>query len=90
MKTLKIARRYAEDNDAKLFYGDCRSLLKQIPDNTVQLVVTSPPYNVGKSYERRQTLEEYLTLQRQVIRECVRISWFADSGGCVYEPVSDS
>ncbi|MBU0677079.1 MAG: site-specific DNA-methyltransferase [Verrucomicrobia bacterium] len=73
MKKLRIRREYDKKNDVTLFQGDCRSLLKQIPDNSAQLVVTSPPYNVGKSYEKRRTLEEYLDLQREVIRECVRI-----------------
>jgi adenine-specific DNA-methyltransferase len=73
VRRLRIAKEYAQDNDVTLFRGDCRSLLRQIPDNSVQLVVTSPPYNVGKSYEKRQTLHEYLALQREVIKECVRI-----------------
>lgn len=30
--------------------GDCRELLKTVPDASVRLVVTSPPYNIGKSY----------------------------------------
>lgn len=30
--------------------GDCRELLKEIPDESVRLVVTSPPYNIGKPY----------------------------------------
>ena len=38
----------------------------------MQLIVTSPPYNIGKEYESRQTLETYLEQQATVIRECVR------------------
>lgn len=30
--------------------GDCRELLKEIPDESVRLVVTSPPYNIGKPF----------------------------------------
>ena len=30
--------------------GDCRTLLKEVPDGSIQLVVTSPPYNIGKPY----------------------------------------
>jgi len=56
-----------------LFLGDCLDLLKQIPDNSVQLVVTSPPYNIGKEYEKRQKLQSYLDFQEQVIKECYRI-----------------
>ena len=53
--------------------GDCRELLEGMPDESVRLVVTSPPYNIGKQYERAQTLDEYVAAQSEVIRECVRV-----------------
>src|SRR5262249_10813694 len=34
---------------------------------------TSPPYNIGKKYERRMRLDDYLEQQKRVIRECVRV-----------------
>ncbi|MFP3034483.1 MAG: hypothetical protein ACEY3C_02860, partial [Candidatus Tisiphia sp.] len=36
------------NNQATLFEGDCMKLLKQIPDNSINLIITSPPYNIGK------------------------------------------
>ncbi|MFZ5450471.1 MAG: DNA-methyltransferase [Thermodesulfobacteriota bacterium] len=47
-------------------------LLRTIPNDSLQLVVTSPPYNIGKEYERRLKLETYLSQQALVIKECVR------------------
>ncbi|PKO20647.1 MAG: site-specific DNA-methyltransferase [Chloroflexi bacterium HGW-Chloroflexi-1] len=44
-----------------------------MPAGFVKLVVTSPPYNLGKPYESRLDLDEYLAQQRQVIAECVRV-----------------
>lgn len=70
---LKLSARYSADNDVTLATGNCLSLLKQIPNRSVQLVVTSPPYNLGKSYESKQSISEYLTLQRRVIAECIRV-----------------
>ncbi len=52
--------------------GDCLDLLRTIPTGRVQLVATSPPYNIGKEYETRLELETYLEQQARVIRECVR------------------
>ena len=52
--------------------GDCLPLLKEIPDESVDLVVSSPPYNVGKEYESKLTLEEYLQQQTEILKECVR------------------
>ena len=53
--------------------GDCLELLKQIPDSAIQLIVTSPPYNIGKEYENKLKLNAYLEQQTQVIKECVRV-----------------
>jgi len=53
--------------------GNCLELLKQIPDEAIQLIVTSPPYNIGKEYENKLKLDTYLKQQTQVIKECVRV-----------------
>ena len=52
--------------------GDCMDLMRSIPSDSLQLVVTSPPYNIGKEYERRLKLDAYLEQQKTVISECVR------------------
>lgn len=39
----------------------------------MKLVVTSPPYNLGKEYEKRLNLAEYLSQQKRIIVECVRV-----------------
>ncbi|MBN2131386.1 MAG: site-specific DNA-methyltransferase [Sedimentisphaerales bacterium] len=47
-------------------------LLQSVPDESFQLVITSPPYNIGKEYEKKLDLDVYLEQQATVIRECVR------------------
>jgi len=74
MADFRIRARFALENDVTLFQGNCLRLLKKIPDGAVQLVITSPPYNVGKIYERKQKLQDYLDLQKEVIAECVRVT----------------
>jgi adenine-specific DNA-methyltransferase len=59
--------------DLILFEGNCLDLLCQIPEGLIKLVVTSPPYNLGKPYETRLDLDEYLAQQRSVIEESVRV-----------------
>jgi adenine-specific DNA-methyltransferase len=53
--------------------GDVLERLKEMPNESVQLVVTSPPYNVGKEYESRLTQAEYLAWQTEVITELERV-----------------
>jgi DNA modification methylase len=43
-----ISANFAKKERSVVFSGNCLDLLKQIPDQSLQLVVTSPPYNIGK------------------------------------------
>jgi site-specific DNA-methyltransferase (adenine-specific) len=45
----------------------------ELPDNSVHLMVTSPPYNVGKEYDQDNTLDEYLDFLNRVWREVYRV-----------------
>ena len=68
----EIAERFQRDERTVVFPGDCLQFLEAIPDETFQLVVTSPPYNLGKEYEKRIHIDDYVQQQRRIIRECVR------------------
>jgi adenine-specific DNA-methyltransferase len=71
---VEIRERWSEDARVVLHRGDTRDLLRTLPDACAQLVITSPPYNLAKEYERRRLdLEEYVHGQQEVIGECTRI-----------------
>lgn len=72
-RKLQICRRYADSNDITLFPGNCMDLLKDMPDACADLIVTSPPYNIGKDYEKRLNINDYLAQQERIIHECVRL-----------------
>ena len=44
----------------ELLEGDCFAAVDRLADDSVQLTVTSPPYNIGKDYERRSNMNAYL------------------------------
>ena len=52
---------------------DNLSFMRDLPDGCMKLIVTSPPYNIGKAYEKRAPLDAYIQQQAQVISECVRL-----------------
>lgn len=58
---------------ADRIYNGSSAEMSQIPDNSVALAFTSPPYNVGKTYEGDLSLEEYFALIRDVGREVYRV-----------------
>ncbi len=63
----------------KLLVGDSAKLLKEIPDNSIHLIVTSPPYYQQRDYGvkgaigNERTVEEYINNLMRVFHECVRI-----------------
>lgn len=64
------------NENIRIELGDCRELLKTIPDNSVTLVVTSPPYNIGKKYGKysdKISLEEWKELINDVTKEIYRV-----------------
>jgi len=79
----RISSNFDQNAAAVLLVGDCLDSLKSIPDNSVRLIVTSPPYNIGKDYEDILPVEQYLSFQRDVIRECVRV--LSDDGNICWQ-----
>jgi adenine-specific DNA-methyltransferase len=49
----KIVNKFSNTAEAIIFNGCCYDFVKTIPDKSVMLVVTSPPYNIGKKYEKK-------------------------------------
>ena len=54
-------------------YCQSATAMSQLPDNSVALAFTSPPYNVGKDYEGDMSMAAYLTLIREVAQEVYRV-----------------
>jgi len=80
---MTISARFSPDQRIALYPGDCLDFLRTIPDQAWQLIVTSPPYNLGKEYEQKLNLPVYLAQQTKVIAECVRT--LADSGSICWQ-----
>jgi adenine-specific DNA-methyltransferase len=66
-----------------IFPGDCVKLLAMLPDSSVDLIVSSPPYNLGKEYESRVALDHYLAEQTGVLTQCARV--LKDSGSIFWQ-----
>ncbi len=57
--------------------------LSQIPSASIDLIVTSPPYNIGKEYEKTTSLSSYLKQQESVISELYRV--LANTGSICWQ-----
>jgi DNA modification methylase len=68
-----IPEEFNPEADLILYPGDAEAFLDTIPSNSVGLIVTSPPYNIGKNYEQKIALEKYLETQEKMIGELYRV-----------------
>jgi len=74
MATLATVQRLKTDVQVRMEQSDNLLFMRDLRDESIKLVVTSPPYNIRKSYERKKTaLGDYVKQQTQVISECVRL-----------------
>lgn len=75
MKKVNIYKKFSKEllkQDVALWQGDVLDLLKTLPEKEfVDLVVTSPPYNIGKEYEEKLNLVDYFDFQEKVIKETI-------------------
>lgn len=79
----EISDTFSQEHRIVLHQGDSYHFLKSIPKETATLIITSPPFNIGKEYETRTSIESYLEQQEPVIGELVRI--LTDKGSLCWE-----
>lgn len=58
---------------AAILHNDCNDLLAAIPDNAASLVVTSPPYCMGKEYEPGNTIDDFVAAHERVLPQVARL-----------------
>lgn len=71
------------DTDYQILNGDSLKVVNGIEDGKFDLIITSPPYNVGKSYETKTSIEKYLETQEEIINELVRT--LSDKGNLCWQ-----
>lgn len=78
---LKNIEEYA--TKSKIITGDSLEFLKQLKSESIDLIVSSPPYNVGKEYEDRVSIEDYLAFYKELVAEMFRV--LKPSGNIAWE-----
>jgi len=69
----KISAKYAEKAEIVFSLGDSLKTLTRCPDDFAKLIITSPPYNIGKEYETQTKLDSYLEKLEPLLKELVRV-----------------
>lgn len=68
-----ITDSYAPDGQAVITCDDSLAVLQELPDDFCKLVISSPPYNIGKEYEKVVGLEHYVQTQKPILEQLIRI-----------------
>ncbi len=86
---LKIETAYNSEAKIVLYPGYVEKFLQTIPDGSIDLIVTSPPYNMGKEYEDRTNINGYLDIdkflrtQKETLSELCRV--LSESGSICWQ-----
>ena len=70
----RIYKNFAEDRDYILSHQECTRFLKVIPSNSIDLTVTSPPYFMGKDYDKSTKVIDFISFHKELLPEIVRIT----------------
>jgi len=68
-----IADSFVPDADVVFAMGDSLKILAGCPDGFAKLIITSPPYNIGKEYESQTELAHYLSSIKPILAELCRV-----------------
>ncbi|BAI62288.1 putative DNA methylase [Methanocella paludicola SANAE] len=72
-KTIDFTEYAIPSNNLDKIFCKSSEHMEELPDNSVHLMVTSPPYNVGKEYDENLSLKEYLDFLANVWRDVYRV-----------------
>lgn len=68
----KTENEFPKELENKFILGSAENM-KELPDNSIHLMITSPPYNVSKEYDQDLSLKEYLNLLENAFKETLRV-----------------
>jgi adenine-specific DNA-methyltransferase len=78
-----VAEAFDPQAEAVILAGDSAATLQTIPDGAAKLIITSPPYNIGKAYEQATDLTEYLENLTPIVDQLIRV--LADDGSLCWQ-----
>ena len=64
---------FSAEADAVITCADSLEFTRSLPDRFARLVLSSPPYNIGKAYERQVPIDQYLAEMQPLLGELVRV-----------------
>ncbi len=82
-KKIKICPSYSKNSDVVIYNGLAIDFLNTVPKGSIDLIITSPPYNIGKEYEDKKELSDYLDTQEDIIPSLCEV--LSESGSICWQ-----
>lgn len=79
----KLSAALQSKSRASIYHGDSLDLIKGVPDGALDLTITSPPYCMGKEYEKSSSLKDFVAAHEVILPEIVRAT--ADGGSICWQ-----
>ena len=81
--TKNISKKYSDNHECCLIEGDVFKEIKNLPDRSVDLIVSSPPYNLNKEYETNKAFDIYLEWLTPLLLDLKRV--LKDNGSICWQ-----
>jgi adenine-specific DNA-methyltransferase len=78
------------DRKFKIEQGNAFDLITRVEPGSINLTITSPPYNIGKVYEKRTTLQKYLSQFTQFAADLYKATPTSRAASTRFAPHPDS
>jgi adenine-specific DNA-methyltransferase len=72
-RRVTVRENWRSNNHFTLVRGNCAELLKKLPQRSVDLVLTSPPYCIGKSYEKETNAKDFAPNLKKILPDLIRV-----------------
>lgn len=69
-----VSPSYSDQAKCVLIKDDCNNVLKELPDESIDLTITSPPYFMGKEYDKSKKIEDFIEDHRLILPELLRVT----------------
>lgn len=78
----RLGRPYFVNDNVAIYNCDSLQKMKEIPESSINLVITSPPYNIGKEYETNLSVDDYVNWSKDWLSFIPKI--VADNGSFLF------
>lgn len=80
---MRIYKNFRKNVKCVLYNGNTLNILNKIPDNYIDLVITSPPYCMGREYDKSNKVEYFIKMHKKIFPEIIRV--VKDSGSICWQ-----